>query len=123
MPTARLGDLPAPVRDYFTAMNALDSDALVAPFVSDALVNDIQREFWGPEAIKRWADREIIGDKVVWTAFTDARPHHGDFIVSAAVDGDYDKTGLPDPLILTFYFSLAEGKISRLIISGNKPGY
>jgi hypothetical protein len=59
----------------------------------------------------------------VWTAFTDARPHHGDFIVSAAVDGDYDKTGLPDPLILTFYFSLAGDKISRLIIAGNKPGY
>jgi hypothetical protein len=59
----------------------------------------------------------------VWTAFTDARPHHGDFIVSAAVDGDYDKTGLPDPLILTSYFSLAGDKISRLIIAGNKPGY
>jgi hypothetical protein len=39
------------------------------------------------------------------------------------VDGDYDKTGLPDPLVLTFYFSLDGGKISRLIISGNKPGY
>jgi hypothetical protein len=123
MPTARLVDMPGPVRAYFTAMNALDSAALVAPFVSDGLVNDIQREFWGPEAIKRWADREIIGDKVVWTAFTDARPHHGDFIASAAVDGEYDKTGLPDPLILTFYFSLAEDRISRLIISGNKPGY
>jgi hypothetical protein len=104
-------------------MNAFNSDAMVAAFVSDALVNDIQREFWGPTAIKRWADREIIGDKVVWTAFTDAREHHGDFIVSAAVNGEYDKTGLPDPLVLTFYFSLDGDKISRLIISGNKPGY
>jgi hypothetical protein len=80
---------------------------MVAAFASDALVNDIQREFWGPDAIRRWADREIIGD----------------VIVSAAVDGDYDKTGLPDPLVLTFYFSLDGGQISRLIIAGNKPGY
>ena len=118
-----LDTMPAPVRDYFTAMNALDSAGMVAPFVSDGLVNDIQREFWGPEAIKRWADRESIGDKVVWKTFTDAKTHHGDYIVSAEVDGEYDKTGLPDPLVLTFYFSLRDDKITRLIILGNKPGY
>jgi hypothetical protein len=83
--TTSLDTMPAPVRDYFTAMNALDSAGMVAPFVSDGLVNDIQREFWGPEAIKRWADRESIGDKVVWKAFTDAKTHHGDYIVSAEV--------------------------------------
>jgi hypothetical protein len=118
-----LDTMPAPVRDYFTAMNALDSAGMVAPFTSDGLVNDIQREFWGPEAMKRWADRESIGDRVVWTSFTDAKAHHGDYIVSAEVDGEYDKTGLPDPLVLTFYFSLENDKITRLIMSGNKPGY
>jgi hypothetical protein len=118
-----LDTMPAPVRDYFTAMNALDSAGMIAPFTSDGLVNDIQREFWGSEAIKRWADRESIGDKVVWTSFPDARAHHGDYIVSAAVDGEYDKAGLPDPLVLTYYFSLENDKITRLIIIGNKPGY
>lgn len=118
-----LDNMPAPVRDYFTAMNALDSAGMAAPFVSDGLVNDIRREFWGSEAIKRWADRESIGDKVVWKTFTDAKTHHGDYIVSAEVDGDYDKTGLPDPLVLTFYFSLRDDTISRLIILGNMPGY
>jgi hypothetical protein len=121
--TTTLQDLPTPVRDYFTAMNALDSDGKVAPFADDGLVNDIQREFWGPEAIKRWADKESIGDRVVWTAFRDPIEHHGDYIVSAEVDGEYDKTGLPNPLVLTFYFSLENDKITRLIILGNKPGY
>ena len=97
--------------------------AIVAPFTSDGLVNDIQREFWGPESIKRWADRESIGDKVVWKAFTDPMTHHGDYIVSAEIDGEYDKTGLPDPVVLTYYFSLENDKITRLIISPNKPGY
>ena len=116
-------DMPAPVREYFTAMNALDSDGMAAPFTDDGLVNDIQREFWGPAAIKRWADKESIGDKVVWTGFREPRHHHGDYIVSATVDGEYDKTGLPDTLVLTFYFSLENDRITRLIISGNKPGY
>jgi hypothetical protein len=118
-----LDTMPAPVRDYFTAMNALDSAAMAAPFASDGLVNDIHREFRGPQAIRRWADRESIGDKVTWKAFTDARDHHGDYIVSAEIDGEYDKTGLPDPLVLTFYFSLRDDKITRLIILSNKPGY
>lgn len=118
-----LDNMPAPVRDYFTAMNALDSAGMAAAFTTDGLLNDIQREFWGPEAIIRWANRESIGDKVVWKAFTDAKPHHGDYIVSAEVDGEYDKTGLPDPLVLTFYFSLENDKVTRLIILGNKPGY
>jgi len=93
-----LNTMPAPVRDYFTAMNALDSAGMVAAFAGDGLVNDIQRELWGPEAIKRWADRESIGDKVAWTTFTDAKAHRGGYIVSAEVDCEYDKTGLPDPL-------------------------
>lgn len=116
-------DMPDPVSAYFVAMNAFDSDGMVAPFAEDGLVNDIQREFWGRDAIKRWADKESIGDKVIWTKFTSITEHHGDVIVTAEIDGEYDKTGLPNPLVLTFYFSLDGPSISRLIISGNKPGY
>jgi hypothetical protein len=115
--------MPAPVRAYFESMNDLDSAGMVAVFAADGLVNDIQREFWGPAAIKRWLDRESIGDKVVTTKFVEAKEHYGDFIVAAEVDGEYDKTGLPNPLVLTFYFSLIGEQISRLIILANKPGY
>ena len=115
--------MPVPVARYFDAMNALDSTGMISAFTEDGLVNDIQREFWGPEAIKRWADKESISDNVVATKFLNPMEHHGDYIVSAELDGTYDKTGLPDPLVLTFYFSLDDNKISRLIIAGNKPGY
>jgi hypothetical protein len=116
-------EMPRPVRDYFAALNAFDSAGMVAVFPADGLVNDVQREFWGAEAIKRWTDREIVGDKVVATTFVDAKDHYGDYIVSAEIEGEYDKTGLPDPLVLTFYFSLTGVQVSRLIILANKPGY
>ena len=29
-------------------------------------------------------------------------------IVHAVTDGEYDKTGLPDPLVLTYYFTVRE---------------
>ena len=115
--------VPRPIRDYFTAMDAFDSDGMIAPFTDDGLVNDIQREFWGPDAIKRWADMESVGDRVVTTDFTEAKEHHGSWFISTAVDGEYDKTGLPDPLILTYYFTLDGDQISSLIIVGNKPAY
>jgi ketosteroid isomerase-like protein len=114
--------MPARVRQYFTAMNAFDGSGMVSAFADDAVVNDVQREFLGHQSIQRWTDREIVGDKVVTTKFTETREHHGDYFVSAEIDGEYDKTGLPDPLVLTFYFSLHD-KISRLIILANKPGY
>jgi hypothetical protein len=31
--------------------------------------------------------------------------HYGNFIVTANVDGNYDKRDLPDPLVLAFYFA------------------
>jgi hypothetical protein len=115
--------VPQPIRDYFTAMNAFNSEGMSAPFADDGLVNDIQREFWGRDAIKRWADKESVGDHVMTTDFTDVKQHHGNWFISTAVDGEYDKTGLPDPLILTYYFTLDGNRIGGLIIVGNKPAY
>jgi hypothetical protein len=37
------------------------------------------------------------------------------------MDETYDKTGLSDPLILDFYFSLRGEKITQLIILHNRP--
>ena len=123
MYTITAADMPAPVREFFDAMNRHDTAGMVALFPADGLINDVQRDFWGPAAITRFLDREVSGDKVVATRVVESKEHHGDFIVSVEVDGEYDKTGLPDPLILTFYFSLPGDQISRLIILANKPGY
>jgi ketosteroid isomerase-like protein len=42
------------------AVNAFDEDAIVATFADDALVNDVRREFWGKDAIRRWVRKEIV---------------------------------------------------------------
>ena len=57
-------DLDKAIADHLAAVNAFDLDAMVAPFAKDAFVNDARREFRGIEAIRAWADREIIGDRV-----------------------------------------------------------
>jgi hypothetical protein len=111
----------APVlAEYIAAVNAFDEDAIVATFADDALVNDAHREFWGHEAIRRWVAREIVGDRVT-IEVTEVMDHHGDTIVRGRYDGDYDKTNLPDELILTSYFTVRDGKIATLIIIRSTP--
>jgi SnoaL-like domain len=111
----------APVlAEYIAAVNAFDEDAIAAAFADDALVNDVHREFWGREAIRRWAARELVGDGVT-VEVTEVLDHHGDTIVRGRYDGNYDKTNLPDELILTSYFTVRDGKIVTLVVIRNTP--
>jgi ketosteroid isomerase-like protein len=121
MPTKDVtAKLPEAIAAYVKASNAADMGAYLATFVDDPLINDIRREFWGRPAIKVWAEREIFGDNVAMEVLR-AVEHYGDVILSAKFDGTYDKTGLPDPLILTLYFTFREGRMARLIILHKKP--
>jgi hypothetical protein len=47
--------------------------------------------------------------------------HYGDIIVRAKYDGDYDKTNLPDELIMSNYFALRDGKIVSLAVIRTQP--
>ena len=113
-------DLAPVLAEHIAAVNAFNEDAIMATFADDALVNDAHREFWGREAIRRWVARELAGDRVT-IAVTEVFDHHGDTIVRGRYDGDYDKTNLPDELILTSYFTIRDGKIVTLIIIRNTP--
>ncbi len=112
--------LPQAVADNIAACNAHDIEAWMATFAPDALVNDVQREFAGAEAIRAFGRKEMFGADVTMEVLR-AIDRGGDVAVDAQVDGTYDKTGLPDPLILSFYFSVRDGRINQLIIIHNKP--
>jgi hypothetical protein len=114
-------NLPKIVADHIAACNAHDVEAWLATFAPDAMVNDIQREFIGTDTIRAFADREIFGDNVTMDVVR-AWDRYGDVTVHARFDGTYDKTGLPDPLILSLYFSLRDSRITQLIIICNKTG-
>ena len=114
------GEVPDVIAAHVAAVNAFDLDAIAATFADDALVNDAQREFFGAESIRGWARRELVSDKVTM-AVTEVVHHRTLTIVRARYDGDYDKTNLPAELILTNYFTVADGKITSLITLRNRP--
>jgi SnoaL-like domain len=115
-----ISDLPAPVAAYIASTNASDIEALLATFSNDALVNDHRNEFTDQDAIRNWAQREIIDDRVTMQV-SSATCRGNSVAITADVGGNFDKTGLPDPLILTFYFSVSGERIVQLIIVHNKP--
>ncbi len=107
------------VAAYIEATNSSDLEQLLATFADDALVNDQLRDYRGKEAIKEWAASDIIGQRLTMD-LTSVIEHYGSFIVTADVDGTFDKRGLPDPLVLAFYFTLCGDRIVQLIILRNR---
>ena len=49
-------ELAGVVAEHIAAVNALDTDAIVATFAEDAYVNDARRDVAGIEAIRRWVE-------------------------------------------------------------------
>jgi hypothetical protein len=113
-------DLTGIVAEHIDAINAGDTDHTVATFAEDAYVNDNRREFVGIDAIRRWVAKEMVGDKVRIDV-REVFDHYGDTVVRGAYDGTFDRTNLPDEIVLTNYFSVRDGEIVSLVIVFNQP--
>ena len=111
--------LPQLVAAYVEATNSFDLERLLATFADDALVNDQLRDYRGREAIREWAARDIVGQGLTMEV-TSVIEHYGNVIITANVDGTFDKRGLPDPLVLAFYFTFHGDQIVQLIILRNR---
>src|SRR5215468_7189189 len=103
-------ELPAIVAEHIAAVNAFDTDRIVATFAPGAYVNDNRREIWGTGAIRAFMAKEFVGDHVTM----DVRE------VIDHYDDTYDKTNLPDDLVMTSYFSIRDGKIASLAVINNQ---
>jgi hypothetical protein len=112
--------LPPVVADYLAAVNAFNVDGMVATFAADAYVNDARREISGIDAIRRWAEKEMVGDHVTMEPL-EVVDHYGETIVRSRYDGTYDKTNLPAELVMSDYFSVRDGKIVSLKVIRNQP--
>ena len=113
-------ELSGIVAEHIRAVNAFDTNAIMATFAPNAYVNDNRREIVGTEAIRRWVEKEIVGEHVTIEP-REVLDHYGETIVRGAYDGEYDKTNLPKELILSNYFNVRSGRIVSLIIIFNQP--
>jgi hypothetical protein len=120
LPGKVIAELPPIIAELINAINAHDTDRIMNTFADDAYVNDNRREIWGVDGIRKLMDNEFVEFKVTM----DVRQiidHYGDIIVSAKYDGTYDRTDLPDEVVMSNYFSIRDGKIVGLTIILNQP--
>jgi hypothetical protein len=115
--------LPQTIAAYIRATNDHDVAAFIALFADGAVVNDVGREFRGRAAIKAWSDREIFGARVTLEVI-DVADRDGETVVTTKVDGNFDRTGLPDPVIINHHCTVEGDKIVRLTcrLAGEIPG-
>ncbi len=91
------------------AANAHDTDAFLAMFTPDGVVDDWGREFVGAEAIRGWSDGEFIGVQVRLAVTGVTR--QGDVTVVAA---DVGGNGFNGPS--HFSFAVDGDKVARMTI-------
>jgi hypothetical protein len=119
-PSKIITQLPPEVAEHIAAVNAFDTERIVNTFAPDAYVNDNRREIWGTDAIWKFIDKEFVGDHVTMQV-REVVNNYGDIIVRAKYDGTFDKTNLPDELIMSSYFSIRDNKIVSLTVIFNQP--
>ncbi|MEK3791679.1 nuclear transport factor 2 family protein [Paenibacillus sp. FSL R7-0204] len=111
---------PRPVEEHFHATNTNDPATFLSIFAEDAIVFDAGKEYHGKTAIKEWSDHDYFGVGLrleIKNVVENAK----EIVVTAQSDGNYDKTGLPDPLYFDFHFTVDGDKITRLhnVLSSN----
>jgi hypothetical protein len=100
---------PEPVARLLQAANGHDTDAFLASFTGDGVVDDWGREFAGADAIRGWSDAEFIGVDVT-LAVTGVTTEGDETTVKAQVGG----SGFNGPS--TFTFAVREDRVARMTI-------
>ena len=103
------GALPEPVARLLQAANDHDTDAFLAGFTDDGVVDDWGREFAGADAIRGWSDKEFIGVDVTLEAL--AVTTEGD---ATTVEAQVGGRGFNGPSHFTF--DVAGDRVSRMTI-------
>ncbi len=105
--------LPELAAGYVRTANGNDPAGFIALFDKDAVVDDAGRIIRGREEIHQWAASDIFAAKVTFDAL-DASENENGVTITAKVDGAFDRTGLPDPLIMMLEMVVRGGKITKL---------
>ena len=108
--------LPSPIQTYLDTINQNNPAGFLACFAPDAVVRDVGHEYRGTQAIKEWSEREIFGVQVR-LEFIRLVQNADAWCVTVKVEGNFDRTGLPDPLLMRNDFTLTGERIATLMCS------
>ena len=103
------------ITNFIKAFNDHDTNILLGFLSDDAVINDEGHDYRGIPEIRKWYDEKAVAPSVTLKPIR-AVEMNPITIVTAKVDGNFDKTGLPNPLELDFHFTIDANRVSRLSI-------
>jgi hypothetical protein len=104
-------NLPSIVAEAVDAANAHDTDAFLACFAADGVVNDWGSQYRGVDEIRVWSDREFIGVDVQLSDLVASIDASGRIAVRTQVGGrGYNGPG-------TFTFTVHDDRITLMHIT------
>lgn len=101
------------VDDYVRTVNEGDAEGYLELFGDDAVVNDAGRQIHSIAEIKKWSESDIFAVQVTFDVLS-VSMHDDEAVLTTKVDGNFDRTGLPEPVIIVHQLRVAEGKIVSL---------
>lgn len=104
-------NLPPVIAAYFAAANKHDAAGLIACFSAEAVVEDEDREYRGPEAIRAWKTDALSKYRPVHEPLSSEQENQAVVVVSR-VSGDFPGS----PVELRHEFVLEGNAIRRLSI-------
>ncbi|MDF2804766.1 MAG: hypothetical protein K0S61_4671 [Anaerocolumna sp.] len=110
-----INQIPQIINNFITASNKPDPVGYVNCFTEDAVVIDEGQTRKGKDAIKKWSDQYHFAAHVTLEP-REVKEDINEITVTCKLDGDYDKTGLPDPLLLDYHFHIKNDLITYLTI-------
>lgn len=108
--------IPKSIEDFIEATNHHNSNALLAVLSDTAVLTDEGHDYRGIAEIKKWSEEKLIGANVILDPIRIVERGGRTIIVTAKVDGSFDKTGLPDPFQMDFHFTIDSNKVAALSI-------
>ncbi len=104
-----------PITTFIEATNKHNSQEFLNVIADTAVIHDEGHDYHGISEIKKWSDEKVFGAKVTLEP-RKIIEQGGNTIITMKIDGNFDKTGLPDPFIMDFHFTIDSDKISELSI-------
>lgn len=105
--------LAKPIGDFVKAVNEHKNEDFLAVFAETAIITDEGHQYQGIAEIKDWNDKKNIGANITMR-LVETTERDGKTILTVEMDGNFDKTGLPDPFLMDLYFTLDKNLIIGL---------
>jgi hypothetical protein len=105
-------DIPEPAQCYFAAVAASDLNALTNCFQPDAVIIDVSRKISGIDAIRTWAQNEVMGGRYEVLSIVSQTQDEIKLLIRFAPPGLWGKLSKGFKAHYTFAFK--QGKIIRM---------